>query len=323
MAEKKASAPPAKKAKGSKKKDTEAEAEAEEQTTEKEAEAAEETAAEPEESKESDADPEPAKSKGKAKGKGKGDDAAAAAAAPASAGPVDVDLSGKKFVVMGGFTCDKFKIESTISNVGGEVTKAVLKSLDYVVCGTPEATKYGGVSGPGSKMHREAKKAKIPILSEAEFESLVEQHKATQLRLAASIQSGLIPDLANIVAGYADSSAEGVGAQWAEICGWWGIKNTPAKAEDIAAAESRIRIAFPPFLKQLWRVASNMGSEKGNHPPHPEYFFPSVQEIVDMYEGKRTELDYKATNIWRSLRLLPLFNYCEAGDQYTCIDLTS
>jgi hypothetical protein len=99
---------------------------------------------------------------GSKKGKGKGK--AAAASLPDPVIPTTaVDFTGKKFIVMGGFQRGKYRIESAITDGGGVITKAAAKSVSYVVCGEPVSTDYGGVSGPGSKVHRECKKLKIPV----------------------------------------------------------------------------------------------------------------------------------------------------------------
>lgn len=274
----------------------------------------------------------------KAKVESAGSAPAAAAASSSSAADadtaaaddtvVDVDLTGKKFIVMGGFTCGRFRIESTIANLGGEVAKNVVKSLNYIVCGVAERTEYGGVSGPGSKKFKEAKKLKIPVLDEAAFEQLVAAHEATQKRIKGSIQDALIPDLANLVDQFAGGgvAGEGAGAKWAEICDILRITdNVPATEEEITAAEEKLKLAFPLELKQLWRVARNQGMSDGGgsllHEPHPAYFFPSIEEVLKTYSGENNDFKQYAPALFKELRFLALTNYYQAGDRLECIDL--
>lgn len=172
-------------------------------------------------------------------------------------------------------------------------------------------------------LDQDARELGLPFLDEAAFFALVAAHDATKLRRLQSIKDGLIPDLANIVAGYAASPAEGIGAQWAEICGWLGIVNTPATEDEIAQAEARLQLAFPPYLKQLWRVAADMNCNR-HYDTHPrDVSFPSVGEVVRQYEGEGNQLGKFASGCWKKFNMLPLSNHNEAGDRYKVIDLSN
>jgi len=207
--------------------------------------------------------------------------AAAAAAAPAAkkakaaaAAPVPVDwstpqdVSGKRFAVMGGFKKGKFSIESAISDAGGVITKTISKSLNFVVCGTPEDTGYGNVSGPGSKAYREAKKMKIPILNEEEFGQLMSAHAAARGSASSDGAAG-------------SGGEDDLGALWLSICRMRDIKPEPPVTLDrLKAAEAKLQLAFPPYLKSLFLAANGSGSED-----HPHMIFPSLETIVSSTES--------------------------------------
>jgi hypothetical protein len=214
--------------------------------------------------------------------------AASAAQASAAAARHPDDLTDKRFVVMGGFVAGKFSIQSAIEACGGRLVDAVSRSVDFVVCGTPEPTAYGGVSGPGSKKHREAKALRLPILDEAAFQARVAAHKTAQQVQLQQVHDALIPDLANIVAGYAaDATPDGAARYWKDVNQWLressGDSDTmPAPATDAAIAqlETDMRVALPPVLKQLWRVSNGGGGERS---PHPVRFFPSVEQVRETW----------------------------------------
>jgi hypothetical protein len=204
----------------------------------------------------------------------------AAAAAAAAAAAVHPDsLSGKRFVVMGGFARGKYRVESSITDAGGVLTKSVAKSVAYVVCGTPEPTAYGGVSGPGSKAHREAKKLRIPIVDETAFQKLLDAHAAQIAAQQSDSRPQVADGLSPLVGGSAASpalAAADLGAVFLDICRMRHIEVKAAEAAQearIAEAEQLMRVALPPYLKSLLRVTD------GSSEQHPQYLFPSVRTL--------------------------------------------
>ena len=149
----------------------------------------------------------------------------------------------------------------------------------------------------------DAKKLNIPILSAADFDALVEQHRASKAALAADIQAGLIPELANIVAGYA-ADDDGIGQQWREICDMLGLAmNAPASEAHIRQAEATCTLAFPAYLKQLWRVSDGSG---GVGEGHPRDIFPSVDQVVDLYTSDTPEWKHLTQTYWKTMKWLPM-----------------
>jgi hypothetical protein len=208
--------------------------------------------------------------------------AAAAPKAAVAAPPHPDSLRGKRFVTMGEFNRGKFRVESAISDCGGVLTKSVTKTVAYVVCGRAQATQYGGVSGPGSKMHREAKKLKLTIVDEEGFQKLIDAHKAAENAALQHVADGLIPDLANIVADYASGHAPEsgeLGAVFLDICRLRGLDlpaNIGATNASIERVEGALRLALPSDLKSLLRVQD--GSDIFGD--HPSYLFPSLGTLA-------------------------------------------
>jgi len=249
-----------------------------------------------------------------------------------SSSAVDVDLSGKKFVVMGGFKMGKFRVESEIMSVGGVMAANINRSVDYVVCGEPVRTDYGGVSGKGSKKYKDAKKLKLAFLDEAAFASLIADHRATKKRLAANINDNVIPDIQNIINEYAADA--GPAQQWIELNEMMGCKDSmppPATDAEIAAVEERMQLALPQYLKDLYKVSNGSGGGWDEDRPH-EVIFPPLCSIVEQWEAGDPaphDMDGNTTNMfgqyakemWRKLKFLPLSNHQEAGDSIKCIDL--
>ena len=72
-------------------------------------------------------------------------------------------LTGKTLVVTGTLTrYDRNGIESIIKDLGGKATGSVSKKTDYVVAG----------ENAGSKLDK-AKELGVPVLTEAEFDTLI------------------------------------------------------------------------------------------------------------------------------------------------------
>ena len=217
---------------------------------------------------------------------------------------------------MGEFDRGKFKVESQIAAAGGEVTKTVAKSVAYVVCGRSTDTKYGGVSGKGSKAYSEAKKlkvsrvgtrhvtlrprdnfwltrfspcmsaslrSKITILDEAGFQELLDAQAKSQQAALKGIAADLIPDLANIVAGYAAGvDAHELGAVWLDVCHMRGCEppaDAGVSAQQIEALEAELQLSLPADLKSLLRVADGSGSG------HPSGLFPSLRTLASHNRG--------------------------------------
>ena len=244
------------------------------------------------EEEEEEADAAPAA--GAKKAKTKAAPAAAAAAAEAASTPAVPSFTGKKFLLMGGFTAGKYKLESLINSLGGEITTSVLKSLNYCICGTPVSTDYGGVSGPGSKKHKECKKIKsCTMLNEEEFFKLAEQIKAA----APSAGAG-----AATAGGAAESDDAGSYASLVDdfrailkLLKVDESKLKPATDAEIAACESEMQMALPGPLRALLRIvngSSGIPSSAGS--PDVPHLFPSTDEIRELF-GYNLSVEHAAT----------------------------
>jgi hypothetical protein len=215
---------------------------------------------------------------------------AAAATTPAAA-PALTSFAGKKFLVMGGFSAGKFKVESAISTHGGELTTSVLKSLDYCVYGAPVATDYGGVSGPGSKKYKEAKKLRrVAMIDEEEFFKLVAAMEAAKKAggggAGAAGAAGAGAGSSSGGAG-GDSEAHPIVAEFREILALLGasdVKLEPATLSSITAAEDEMRMAIPPPLKALLlHVADGSQAIDSAKVGDLPYFWPSVADIREQF----------------------------------------
>lgn len=207
--------------------------------------------------------------------------AKAAAAAPVpDAAPAVPSFAGKKFIVMGGFTAGKFKIESLISSLGGEITTSVLKSLSYCVCGTPVSTDYGGVSGPGSKKHKECKKIRgCTMLNEEAFFKLVDEIKAAPAATTAAGGAGGAAEPEDTGA-YADLVDD-----FRAILKLLKVDNSdlkPATDAEITACESTLEMALPGPLRALLRIVNGSGAISTDVADVP-HLFPSTEEIEELF----------------------------------------
>jgi hypothetical protein len=158
-------------------------------------------------------------------------------------------------------------------------------------------------------------KSIFQILSEDDFQKVLDMNAAASSAAVADIAAGLIPDLSNIVAGYAvGPAADSAGAHWTAICDMLGEKcNKPATDASINSLEGTLKIALPPYLKSLLRVSDGVPS--GKYVDHPRFLWPSVEELLARNTGNHSDVMLK------KLRLLSIGESDQNCDD--CIDLRS
>ena len=216
---------------------------------------------------------------------------------PINVDELPVDISGVGFILMGQLW--KHKVEQLIADNNGSVGKSILKTKpQYVVCGPPMTTDYGGVSGEGSKIYKEAKKAKKPFLTEAEFmewmERVQEAREAAEkeadawedtLQKAVVDETGMADVLSSIVVDYAVEEAPEVSKlkDWLKMEGeasdgrFEATLAGPVTDEELTAAESRLGMRLPVWLRQLLRLHNGVRFVDG------AVLYPSAQELRPIF----------------------------------------
>ena len=85
-------------------------------------------------------------------------------------------LRGMVFVVIGLFD-DKEGIKNLINKNGGGLSASYTKNVTHGLLGKSGKTKYGRKTGKGSKVYKDLKKKKIPILSVDELNEMIKNGK--------------------------------------------------------------------------------------------------------------------------------------------------
>ena len=237
-----------------------------------------------------------------------------------------MSLDDISFIITG--KVNRSKVEGYILEYGGSISKTILKKHQYVIEGPGVTNEFGGYSGPGTVIYKEAKKKKKTFMSENDFMNWINQIKEYKLKEEEELlefdneinniiklTTDIFEDGINLIIEYATDEFPIVGhyRDWLKLESATGLTSNlppPATEEEISKVETELEIRLPLWLKQLLRIHNGNTYYTTDNIINQIVIFPSTNQMLATNKALTTSFKHVA-NV---LRWIPIYCYATSGN---------